>query len=277
MRFSFSVGALAFLFSLAGYAQAPAQNLGSDRPGATFSANTVGQYVLQVQAGADVFQTQTNNVVYLLPSGGSLQTDNLERLYATNTDLRFGLLDNFELMASLSTARSYFENDLDTFYADPAYTPSFLVRANVVNQNQFQLGLMGGLQLAQNDFVFYVARAMANWNWTEKSSLAANLSYTSSNFDSRQIGYTLNYSYSFGRLGLFIENYGNFIYQPINETWEPFLFFNAGAAYLLTPDFQLDVTYNFGLNSAGVAAPNPNLQVLQNGLSLGFSWRFFAP
>lgn len=278
------------VFFFAGYAQEPVGNLGSDRPGATFSANTVGQWVLQVQSGVNYTQVNHDLLDYTNAIGERLTQKYGEDQFNTATDLRFGLYKSFEIGLSLKssnlTIHENFNNEPNSYAS--SMNPNLIIvpslRATAINNDNFQLGIMLAYDLTDYVGDVFVSRIMASYALTEHISIAANLSQelgisTTSEYED-VYGYTLNLGYSFNKLTLFVENYGGLGVSKIDDNYETSFnhFFNAGAYYLLTENIQLDATLNFGYNQqkAPFFLNTQNRGVQQAGAALGITWRFFA-
>ncbi len=257
------------------------ENLASDRPGATYSANTVGQWVFQVQTGADVGRVTYTELGFKNELNESLDAKIWVESFSTATDLRIGVYKTAEVGFTLLSRTQRQENDLkaeDLLYSvggEPvyAYVPS--LRVSVINNKQFQLGLMTSFLYDEDEDGAGIGRIMGSYALSSKTAISANISYTtySNSTTPDFLGYTLNFSQAIGAFSVFVENYGSFIIRtkedPFDNDFD--FFFNAGAAYLLNPNFQLDVTFNGGINQTLFFSPDARAQQL--GASLGLTWR----
>lgn len=285
MKNNLFTGIVFCVFSLAGYAQEPAENLGSDRPGATFSANTVGQWVLQVQSGVDYTHLNFDPIKERNENNQPINISRIDEIMSTATDVRFGFYKTFEVGFSLLTTsmRTRVKDESGSIPAyrinqDPSYDLMPSLRANAISTERFQLGLMVSYLFLELNPDVFISRVMGAYSFNEKTGLSANLSHENQISTSGQdvYGYTLNLGHSFNKLTFFVENYGGLAIfnDQVNGQNRFSHFFNLGAYYLITPNIQLDCTVNLGDN--GQILFTNLVGVQQTGASLGLTWRFFA-
>lgn len=241
----------AAVFFLIAY-QAQAQfneTIRTGRPGQSIGAFTVGHGIFQVQSGIDYFSS----------SGGTSSANG----YLSNTVMRFGLTEPFEISALIEykIEETNAENlsglsALDLGMRYHIYTGIGLV-PNVGFQVRWRLPKLGGDYEIRNiaprfilvtsqklsDKILFITNWGAAWNGENASPNGT---------------YTLNLSYAFtNKFGAFIESYGN-IYQ---SDWDTFL--DGGFAYLVNEDLQLDISSGIGKNEG----------IQDFVVSAGVSWR----
>lgn len=211
----------------------------TDRPGASDASQTVGKGVLQIETGGAYTSFEENGVQ--------------NETYTFNTSfLRYGILENIELRLGWSYEESrvnFKQNDSLPSLVTNGFTPLTAgIKVDLVEEKGVipKVALVGQLLLpfaASNSF--RPNNTGANFRFacsnsiSEKSSLTYNIGAQWGN-DSPEVSYlyTLNYGYAVSEnLSLFAELYGDF---PENNTANHL--WDAGIAYLISPDFQIDVS-----------------------------------
>lgn len=242
----------ALLFLVGGLWSQSSETLNSDRPGQTFSANTVGKNVFQVQSGFGYDNLWYRNAAYI-SSEFTAQKSDVRFWSAYNvTDLRYGLLEPFEV--GLTLISSY--NDVDgeeillgnTMAAENAYDAYLSLRYNLINTNKWTVGLYGSGLMSFKELNL---RAMGSYQVNASSSLNSNIAYrtTSVNGRSNQISYTLNFSQGFDQWGVFAETFANIRLHGgdfHHSDWQNY--FDAGLWYLVNNNLQLDFSVGTGFN-----------------------------
>lgn len=227
-------------------------NLTSDRPGQTFSANTVGKNVFQIQSGLGYDNLWYRNAAFI-SSEFTAQKSDVRCWSAYNvTDLRYGLLEPFEVGVTLISTYSDREGEEiilgSSTAAENNYDAYLSLRYNLINTDQWTLGLYSSGLL---NFKEFNLRAMGSYHVNANSSLNSNIAYRASSVNGsfNQLSYTLNFSHGFENLGVFVETFaairlhgGDFHYTD----WQNY--FDAGLWYLVSNNFQLDFTVGSGFN-----------------------------
>ncbi len=220
----------------------------SDRPGQTFSANVLEKGVLQAQLGYSFF----NKSIFFgsHPAGGKLKNS------LVDLNLRFGLSNRIEL--NFYTGMSY---ETEIFQARPSsrrkpsveydsypLNPSLGVRYQF--SNNFSLHYTKTLD-TQNQWGAdvidvkngHLLRASFTFPVGENGDISSNLNAAMGK-DDFLLGYTFNYSHSFGKLSAFVE-----LFQPpmnavglfsITYNDLDYLSYDAGLAYQIRDIVLLD-------------------------------------
>lgn len=229
------------------------ETIRTGRPGQSIGAFTLGKSIFQVQSGFDVFGSDTDG----LSSSG----------YLSNTVMRFGLTETFEISAlvehkweEIKTNGSPMDltgwSAVDVGMRYHIYSGKGLV-PNVGFQIRFRLPDMGGdYEIEQLAPRFLVVTSQA---LTEKITLITNSGASWDGVSGIPRGnYTINLSTPItNTVGVFIENYGS----VFRSTWETY--WDTGIAWLVTPDLQLDLYGGLGNNN----------NRKDHFVSLGVSWR----
>lgn len=239
-------------------AQNEVPELITDRPDQTESSTVVPYHSLQIETGF----LQKNDKV------GDVE----HRAFAYNTTLlRYGLLENFELrlgLEYLGEEEKYQNADSvsTTSGLSPVYT-GFKVKIADEDGWKPEIAFLGGLVLpftAQDDFKPEYTSADIRFSFahtlSEKLSLGYNLG---AEWDGETAipGYFYSLALGIGltdKLGMFVEGYGLLPEKGNSEH-----LFDAGFTYLLTPNFQLDISGGIGINEYAT----------DNFLSVGFTYR----
>jgi hypothetical protein len=260
MPLFFRLLTIALMLSMAMLAQ---EDLITDRPDQTESANTVPRGSIQIETG---FVYETN------------KDDNLDLTNVVNntTLFRFGLLDNFELRLGLENYSSELKIkslDLNTEQHgfSPLYTGFKIAIANEDDQG-FDLALIGGLNLPlalrkeTKEFVYTGAdfRFALAHSINEQIGLGYNLGASwdgSSSFPVYFYSAVLGISL-IEEAGFFAEVYGE-IADNDKQSESNTAMADAGFTYLLMPNLQLDLSGGVGLNE----------EALDSFISFGVSLR----
>ena len=231
------------------------ETIRSARPGQSIGASTMGKNIFQIQSGVDYFGYKINNTG--IKGNG----------YLTNTVLRYGLTEMFEVGAFFEyKAESRTENDIANAHNGLSNMVIGLRHQISIGEGlvpsigfQFRLRLPVMSEYYNIDhiapsFVFVTSQQLA-----KSVTLITNLGASWNGNDATPTGlYTINLSCAFtDTFGAFIENYGS-VTQGTFETR-----MDTGVAWLVTPNLQLDLLGGFGNNHG----------LKDYFISTGFSWR----
>lgn len=252
------ISTLFLFFAVALQAQQQVPDLVTDRPDQTESAATVPKHFLQIETG------------FILENDENEISRNKSFAYST-TLLRYGLWDNFELRLgaaylgdNVTKKNSDFSQNIDGF--SPLHA-GFKVKVVEEKGLRPDIAFLGGLELpftAGSDYKpSYTAATMRfafSHTLTDRFSLGYNLG---AEWDGETAvpGYFYSVALGIGlieNLGMFVESFGT-----IQEAGTAQHQIDAGFTYLLTPNFQVDISGGIGLNDA---APD-------NFISFGLSYR----
>ena len=252
------ISTLFLFFAVALQAQQQVPDLVTDRPDQTESAATVPKHFLQIETGF-IIENDENEI-----------SRNTSFAYNT-TMLRYGLWDNFELRLgaaylgdNVTKKNSDFSQNIAGF--SPLHV-GFKVKVAEEKGLRPDIAFLGGLELpftAGSDYKpSYTAATMRfafSHTLTDRFSLGYNLG---AEWDGETAvpGYFYSVALGIGlieNLGMFVESFG-----AIQEAGTAQHQIDAGFTYLLTPNFQVDISGGIGLNDA---APD-------NFISFGLSYR----
>lgn len=237
--------------------------LSTDRPDFVESSQTVGRGVFQFELGAGRAQTDL--------SGGTWKQ------WGTPLLLRAGISKNWELrLETAGYLRDEFRGETDSGFADTAFGAKWhSMDGGGVGSAKPSMGWLAHVDLGTGSKELRVAgaqpslRGVAEWELTEKLGLGAmfGLRYNRSDDESRYtagiFGAVLGYAFT-DRFKGFLEFAAPQIASNDDggniQTWD------AGVAYLITPDWQVDGAIVVGANSN-----SPDLAVF-----FGVSGRFGA-
>ncbi len=215
----------------------------------------MGKNIFQLQSGVDYFGYENTNT-------GITGTG-----YLTNTALRFGLTEMFEVGAFFEyKTESVTENDIASNFNGLSNMIIGLrhqisigegLKPGIGFQFRLRLPVMSEYYNIDNvapSFVFVTSQQLS-----KSVTFITNLGGSWNGLDSTPTGiYTINLSCAFtDTFGAFIENYGS-LTQGTFETR-----FDTGVAWLVTPNLQLDLLGGFGNNHG----------LHDYFLSTGVSWR----
>jgi hypothetical protein len=231
------------------------ETIRSARPGQSIGASTMGKNIFQIQSGVDYFGYENSN------------TGIKSKGYLTNTALRYGLTELFEVGAFFEyKAETVTENSITNNHSGFSNLVIALRHQISIGEGlipsigfQFRIRLPVMSEYYQIDnvapsFVFVTSQQLSK-SWT----LITNLGSSWNGMNSTPTGlYTINLSCAFtDTFGAFVENYGS-LTEGTFETR-----FDTGVAWLVTPNLQLDLLGGYGTNHG-----------LQDYfISTGFSWR----
>ncbi|MBL6964553.1 MAG: transporter [Bacteroidetes bacterium] len=227
------------------------QEIITDRPDQTESAQVVPLYTLQIESGTVYEEGLAGNNTFTVNS----------------TLFRFGLFEDFELR--LGTDYSILSSDVTT-QISKGFNPLYLgMKVQITDEKGFYPGIafLGGLSLPffattdfktdelAPDFRFSISHSLAEW-----LSLGYNLGIEWNGEDNQPLGlYTITLAFGLADwLGFYMESYG-FVWNPNGDQHMA----DAGFTFLLKDNFQLDVSSGVGLN---INAP-------EFYAAAGFSWR----
>jgi hypothetical protein len=243
MKYLFVVVCVFFAFSKS-FAQYGV-TIASGRPGNANGAGTVGQGVLQFQAGVQYDEFRDNQGV----------NEIYQSTFAENLVVRFGLWETIEVSTVINhqrtTLESTFNGDTDRNTFTGFNTTMLRARWAVVKNLAVQVGI--DLPVLENDFKSdYPApkiRVMYNAPFTENIALTTNLGAQwngiEEDFTRDPVGFYV-FSLSCGlpaKFSLILESYGNFT----KTSWANS--FDVGLGYLVNNDFLLDVNAGWGDNT----------------------------
>jgi len=252
------ISTLFLFFAVALQAQQQVPDLVTDRPDQTESAATVPKHFLQIETGF-ILENDENEI-------------SRNKSFAYNTTLlRYGLWDNFELRLgaaylgdNVTKKNSDFSQNIAGF--SPLHV-GFKVKVAEEKGLRPDIAFLGGLELpftAGSDYKpSYTAATMRfafSHTLSDRFSLGYNLG---AEWDGETAvpGYFYSVALGIGlieNLGMFVESFGT-----IQEAGTAQHQIDAGFTYLLTPNFQVDISGGIGLNDA---APD-------NFISFGLSYR----
>lgn len=210
------------------------ENIVTDRPDQTESAQTVPKGYLQIETGA-LFERLSEGKI------------NTEITTFNTTLLRMGLLSDLELRLGADWQQiKSFSNDQNSLQTGMGPLLVGLKNNIISNHNGFDFALMGTVFLPgpaskslETPDSGGEIRLLTSKNWTENWSIGLNAGVV---WDGNNTGaayfYTLSSGHSLSnQLGFFIELYGDW---PENDT--PNHLIDAGFTYLLNPTLQLDLS-----------------------------------
>ncbi len=231
------------------------ETIRSARPGQSIGASTMGKNIFQIQSGIDYFGFENND--------NGIQGNG----YLTNTALRYGLTEMFEVGAFFEyKSESITENNITETHNGLSNMIIGLRHQISIGEGlipsigfQFRLRLPVMSEHYQIDnvapsFVFVTSQQLS-----KSFTLITNLGGSWNGMNSTPTGlYTINLSCAFtDTFGAFVENYGSLTEGTLETR------FDTGVAWLVTPNLQLDLLGGFGNNHS-----------LQDYfISTGFSWR----
>ena len=252
---------LTILLSIAAWARAQDEipELITDRPDQTESSTVVPHKSFQIETGFVLENDETDLFK--------------QSSYAYNTTLlRYGLLENFELRLGLDYLGEKTEvKNINTTNTVSGFSPVYTgFKVKIADKDGWkpEIAFLGGLILpftAKDDF--------------KPEHTAANIRFSLSHTlsDRFSIGYNLGaewdgetaipgyfYSLALGigisdKLGMFVESYG-LVFEEGDAEHK----MDAGLTYLVTPNFQLDISGGLGLNE----------ETIDNFISLGLTYRW---
>ncbi len=246
-------------FSLLSHAQNKKTELITDRPDQTESAAIVAHKSLQIETG------------FILENNKTSLTK--EKSFAYNsTLLRYGLFENFELRLGLEylgskTSSKHTETNYNTSGLSPLYT-GFKIKIADEDGWKPELAFLGGLALpftADKDFKPEYSAADIRFAFAHTLSDKVSIGYNIGaewDGETAEPAYFYSMSLAIGltdNLSIFAESFGSI---PEKGGAEHLL--DTGFTYLVSPNFQLDISGGIGLNDHAV----------DNFLSFGLTYRF---
>lgn len=240
------------------HGQSQTPPLVTDRPDQTESSSTVPKHFLQIETGF-ILENNTTDLMR-------------DKSFTYNTTLlRYGLLDNFELRLGLDFLGNQITKKRTDYSQNTAgFSPLYAgFKVKVVEESGLRpdIAFLGGLELpftASSDYQpSYTAPSMRfafSHTLSNRLSLGYNLG---AEWDGETAFPGFFYSVALGidlieNLGLFVESFGTI---PEAGTTQHQL--DAGFTYLISPNFQVDISGGIGLNDA---APD-------NFVSIGLTYR----
>ncbi len=249
---------LFLLFSFIVKAQNEIPELITDRPDQTESSTVVPHRFLQIETGFVLENSHTE----LLK----------QKSFAYNTTLlRYGLLKNLELRLGLEyLGEDSSEKNTDDSESYSGFSPVYTgFKFKIADENGLkpEVAFLGGLVLpftANENFKPEYTAANIRFAFahtlSDKLSLGYNLG-AEWDGDTAVPGYFYSMALGIGltdKLGMFVEGFG-----LIPEAGDPEHLFDTGFTYLLSPNFQLDISGGIGIND----------NAIDNFLSFGFTYR----
>jgi hypothetical protein len=231
------------------------ETIRSARPGQSIGASTVGKGIFQVQSGVDIFG-------YTNYSSGEK-----DKGYLTNTGVRLGLTESFEVGAFFEYRSELISNNNSSSWHDGFSNMLVGLRDQISRgkgilpsvgfQFRLRLPVHGNYYKINNiapSFVFVTSQQLS-----KSITLITNLGSSWNGVDSTPTGtYTINLSCAFtSTFGAFIENYGTLSQGTFQTRMD------TGVAWLVTPNLQLDLLGGFGRNQG----------LKDYFISTGISWR----
>ncbi len=235
----------------------------SDRPGQTFSPNTVGKGVLQFQQGVGYFSYHYSQTM-TPPSGDIFEARFEDDNLLWDNQIRYGISERWEVDAFIAYRWSYFTFTPDEPQSDPGLNGGTDRADDFSNLGagirfNFLDGKDGPLTLAwlasanfysfgyyeQSGFEYLDVRYMAALEFGDNNQLSSNIGYRGGN-TMHSLLYTLNYSFNFSRFSTFVEMYGDTRLDSDDfDDKSTYLYFDFGATYLVCNALQLDVQAGF--------------------------------
>lgn len=231
------------------------ETIRSARPGQSIGATTVGKNIFQIQSGVDHFGSNNSDI--------NLNTKG----FLTNTGLRFGLTELFEVGAFFE----YKTETNTTSEGSSSYKGISNLAVGLRHQISKGKGLLPSLafqfrmripamsehyqinNLAPS-FMFVTSQQLSK-SWTLITNLGASWN---GNDATTQGLYTVNLSTTItNTFGVFLENYGSLLQGKFETRVD------AGVAWLVTPNLQLDLLGGYGSNHG----------LKDYFVSTGVSWR----
>jgi hypothetical protein len=221
--------------NVTGWSQMDA-NLRSDRPGQAMSPNTVGEKVIQLQAGVDQSKTSISNYF-------------VTRTFQPDVVLRVGLTDRFEVNTFWSYQWSRWTGGYSIQF-DYLNNGIVSVRYNILSAQNYRpaIGLQCGVRLplkytyANGVKIAPIVNLSIAQKLTNKFKLTVNTGVVYSGISPDPRGsYVINLGYSLSdSWSLFVENYGSWRRNDFENYWD------GGAAFLLNPNWQFDLYGGYG-------------------------------
>ena len=248
LLFSF-IGFLSINTALAQYSE----TISSDRPGATYSANTLGSRVLQFQVGGDFVSNSFDNQ----------WTERNLLGWQFDGMIRVGILERLEIGFPIAY-RNVKQQNVTVGNSDPIENLAWGInlRGNVLQSNGKtpDIGMFVEVRFPDAemtrfaDGISQVFLLNISQPLEERITLSSSIGMARHSF--ADFVYTLNLNVSVSqRVSLFVEHYGAYRreYGPTtfaNPEPKKYDFWyakvNAGIAVLATDDFQLDVQGGYG-------------------------------
>jgi len=233
------------------------ETIQSDRPGISIGLSTVGKNVFQIQTGP-IF----GNIKF--------EEDGETNILAESTVIRFGLTRNVEVSTAFTLSRDKIKSangettlsglsQADVGFRVNLYEGGGLVPA-VGFQSRLKLNILS--KAFNPDHLGIECLLVTSQELTSYLSLTTNWGaiWNGRSADPRGV-YTINLSFPIGdKLGGFVENFGSVKSNDFNTS------FDAGVAYLVNNDLQLDISGGYGKNDG----------ISDYFVDFGLSWRFFV-
>ena len=217
----------------------------SDRPGQSYSPLSLELHEIQMQQG---FQWED------FPNGDIIS----QRIISSSTFFRYGLGSGLEV--GLGYYFDYINQpQLDNLFNFNDGQPWLSLRYSLSKASDpLQVGFLALSNFDALDVRANASLALETW------TLSGNLGIYSDRDVSYTVQWTLNLAYSKENWGAFAEVYG----LALNSANRDYLAFDAGFAFPLSPNFQLDV---FAGNQIGIG---PAVGLFNSYfINTGFSWR----
>ncbi|MCB9185579.1 MAG: hypothetical protein H6601_02405 [Flavobacteriales bacterium] len=243
------------------------ETISSDRPGMSYSANTVGARVLQFQVGGDFGQVAFNRGFGSGYIGGSF-----------DGVIRVGIIERLEMDFSVNYLKM--DNEITDFQTPPMenFEWGFKLRGNVLNSNgkRPSIGLLAEIFFPSVTTTYFHYGIYQRFSvlleqpLEKRIRLASNIAMVSGG-RSPTFQYTLNLSVDVSPIAtVFIEHFGQYYARYGSSTRKvDFYYPRVIGGFSIRPlsDFQIDVQASYG---SWVVAPDPQKDWY---VGLGFSWR----
>lgn len=222
----------------------------SDRPGQTYSASLLPQGSVLWQQGfewRDFYREVGEDLVFVD-----------QRILASQTAVRVGL--GYKLELGLEYNLNGFNNpSFNDEYTLRDNDPTLMLRYQLPSARQY-FNWAFILRYSFDNLDYRLAASVADGPW----SLSGNLGFEHSRFVDFTAKWTVNLAYSKDRFALFTEVYG----LSLNSANSDYLGFDAGFAFLISPNFQWEI---YAGNELGTG---PAVGLFNNYfLNTGFTWR----
>jgi hypothetical protein len=211
------------------------ETIDSDRPGKSISPHTVGKNVLQVQTGINYFNKQYYDVLNL-------------NSYSNETNIRFGLTENFELNSTVGyriNISDFDESKRPNLEGSGLDKLRLGARLNLLNGVGLtpKVAIRAELMFALDNEVIYLPKngveimASIKQPISDKLALVTNVGFLFNTvFPHNYYPYTVNSSYSFSDdIFAFVEIYGHW-YSSLSINY------NGGVGFNLNKDFLIDIS-----------------------------------
>ncbi len=229
------------------------ETIRTDRPGQSIGPFGVGKGFFQIQSGVDYLNYNNPKI----RGKGAL----------SNTVIRYGLTEPFEVSAMIEYKGENTDNGIDSQNTNGFSAVDLGMRYHIYTGNGLvpSVGFQIRWRIPQIGGDYEIDQWAPNFLFVTNQQLSDKLSFTTNcgaswngNNATPQGNYTANLSYAItSNLGVYIENYGSLLQSDFDS------FLDAGIAYLINNNLQLDLYSGFGKND----------EAKDFFVSAGISWR----